>query len=334
LEKIRTTAPSVHTDKDNSAFVNILIIEDECARSTVVNLGLHYEYCHTVLAHDTRKGFECLEAMPEIQVVIAANTTPPSKGLERVIKIRAHPRWKRIPVILILAKADPEITQQANQLGCQHVIARPFKAGRLLAKIDLVLLENSFKTPDCRRVPVRGAIFQPLHHRVARLAVRTYQRARKRLEKKTMIATANERSKPIKGFLHRQSKRSYTTVADWLSKELRLIRRVKPHLKVRHKIVTLAEWVSGEIRMIRSEAFYRKTAKKKYTPIEKPPQPAPMQDAVNTVDTAKPFNKPPVKPDIQLNIQYLVLFRKAPYLFSKAMQKQILNSISKDQCKM
>jgi len=330
LEKNQSAALGVRTAEDNSSFINILIIEDERTRSTVVKLGLHKHCCHTILAHSIRKGFECLAALPEIQFVIFENTMTSAVGLELIVKIKAHPQWKRIPVILIMAKPDPQIAHQAVKMGCRHVIVKPFKAKLLLDKIDLVLLENSFTKRNNRRVAVRGAIFQQLHHRVAKLAVRTYKRVSKRLETKNMIASASERRKPIKGFLHRQSKRSYATVADWLSKELRIMRRVKPLIKTRHKIVTLAEWVSDEIRMIRLGASYQKTAQKKYTETEKPSQTAHKQDAVKTVDISQVYNKPPVRPDIPLNIQYLILFKKAPYLFSKGMQKQIRNTIPKN----
>jgi len=319
----------VRADKDNSSFINILIIKDEYARSAVVKLGLHNHHCHTVLAHSMRKGFKCLAAMPEIQIIISENTMPSSRGLERIVKIKAHPQWKRIPVILILAKPGPEISQRAIELGCQHVMIKPFKTKQLLDKIDLILLENSFKMRDNRLVAVRGAIFQQLHHQVSKLAVRAYKHVSKRLKNKHIDSSSNGRSQLIKGFLYRKKKQSYTTVAEWLSNELRIIRRVKPHIKVRHKIVTLGEWLSDEIRMIHRSAPYQKFAKKK-AKTAKPQQVAPLQNAVGTTDTPHSHDSLPAKPDLPINIQYMILFQKAPYLFSKGMRKQIKNTISED----
>jgi CheY-like chemotaxis protein len=330
LEKNQKAVLGVRADKDNSSFVNILIIKDEYARSTVVKLGLHNHHCHTVLAHSMRKGFECLAAMPEIQIIISENTMPSFRGLERIVKIKAHPQWKRIPVILILAKPGPEIAQRAIELGCQHVMVKPFKTKRLLDKIDLTLLEKSFKISDNRRVAVRGAIFQQLHHRVAKLAVRAYKHVSKRLKNKHIDSSSKERSQPIKGFLYRKKKRNCTTVAEWLSNELRIIRRVKPHIKARHKIVTLGEWLSDEIRMIHRRAPYQKFSKKKEIKTERPLQTVPLQNAVRTADTPHSHDSLPAKPDLPINIQYMILFQKAPYLFSKGMRKQIKNTISKD----
>ena len=330
MEKKQSTTLGVRTDEDNSSFINILIIADECARSTVVKLGLHHHYCHTILAHSIRKGFECLAAMSEIQVVISENTMPSSGGFELIVKIKAHPQWKRIPVNLVLEKPYPEIAQRAIELGCRHIIVKPFKAKLLLDKIDLALLENIFNMHYKRRVAVRGAISQQLHHRVAKLAVRAYKHVNRRLENENMIASTNERSQPIKGFLHRKSKRSYATVAEWLSKELRIIRRVKPHLKARHKIITLADWLSDEIRIMRRGTPYQKSSKKEDVKTKRTPQLEPPRDSVGTADTLQSHDTPPDRSDIPINVQYLILFRKAPYLFSKGMRKQIINTIHKD----
>ncbi len=330
MEKKQRTTLGVRTDEDNSSFINILIIADECARSTVVKLGLHHHYCHTILAHSIRKGFECLATMPEIQVVITENTMLSSGGLELIVKIKAHPQWKRIPVILILAKPDSEIAQLAIELGCQHVLVKPFKAKQLLDKIDLTLLEKSFRMRYNQPVAVRGATFQRLHHRVSKLAVRAYKHISKQLEKNNMIASVNKRNKLIKGFLHHKSTQGYATVAEWLSKELRIIRRVKPHLKARHKIVTLADWLFDEIRMMHRGVPYQKSAKKEDAKTKRPPQVAPLPKSVKTADTQQSHDRPPVRPDIPINVQYLILFRKAPYLFSKGMRKQIRNTIPKD----
>ncbi len=331
MEKNQSAALGVRTAEDNSSFINILIIEDERTRSTVVKLGLHNHCCHTILAHSIPKGFECLAAMPEIQFVISENTMASSGGLELILKIKAHPQWKHIPVILIMAKPDPEIAQQAIKLGCQHVIVKLSKAKLLLDKIDLTLLENSFKPRYNRRVLVRGAIFQRLHHRVVKFAVRAYKHVSRRVEKKNMIANANERRKPIRGFLHRKSKQSYTTVSQWLFREIRIIRRVKPHLKARHKIVTLTEWLFGEIRMMPQRGPYQKSVNKEKAETKRPFQAAPPQNAVKTADIPQAHDNPPVRPDFPINIQYMILCQKAPYLFSKEMLKLIKNTIPKDQ---
>ncbi|MDM8556050.1 hypothetical protein QUF75_15095 [Desulfococcaceae bacterium HSG7] len=331
MEKNQKAVLGVHPDEDNSSFVNILIITNKRARSAVVNLGLHNYYCHTVLAHSILKGFECLAAMPEIQIVIFENTIPSSRGLEKLVrKVKAHPQWKCIPVIMILAKPDPEIAQKSIELGYRHVMIKPLKAKQLLDKIDLVLLENSSKMRYNRQIGEKGAIFQQLYHQVAKLAVRAYKHVNRRLENKTMIASINERSQLIKGFLYRKKKRSYTTVAEWLSKELRIIRRIKPRMKTRHRIVTLGEWLSDEIRMMHRRVSYHKFAKKEEVKTTKPPQIAPLINPVEPADAPQPHDSTPAQSDFPINIQYVILFQKAPYLFSKGMQKQIENTISKD----
>jgi len=316
LEKKQSVALGVRPGEDNSSFINILIIADECGRSTVVKLGLHHHHCHTILAHSIRKGFECLAVMPEIQIVISENKISSSGGFELIVKIKAHPQWKRIPVILVMEKPYPEIAQRAIELGCRHVIVKPFKAKLLLDKIDLALLENFFRMQYKRRV--------------AKLAVRAHKHVNRRLENENMIANANEKSQPMKGFFHRKSKRSYVTVAEWLSKELRIIRRVKPHLKARHKIITLADWLSDEIRIMHRGTPYQKSSKKEDAKTIRTPQLEPPRNSVGTADTPQSHGTPPDRSDIPINVQYLILFRKAPYLFSKGMRKLIINTISKD----
>ncbi len=317
-------------EETNRSFINILIIEDKYARSYVVKLGLHYHYCHTILVHGLQTGLECLADMPAVQFIVLENPTASSEWLSLMAKIRNHPQWKHIPVILVAAEPDPNITQLAIRLRCRHALAAPFKAKQLLDKIDQTLLEDSFRTPCHQRVYVRGAFGRPVHHIVLKWTSPTTNHANQLLEKKTMIAYATESVKPVRGIFQRPKKRDLTTVAQWLSGEIRLFRRAKPNVKAQHKIVTLAEWLFDEIRMINWRAARPKSEPAKKISSQAAAYPE-ERKAAPSAEASLDDQRLSDETGFPINIQYMILFQKAPYLLSTSMQKQIGHTISRDR---
>jgi signal transduction histidine kinase len=80
-------------------------------------------------------------------VVICDVMMPGMDGLSLLRTLRADPQTAELPVLLISARADPENTTEALELGADDYLVKPFGAREMLARVRAVL-ENAARRSD------------------------------------------------------------------------------------------------------------------------------------------------------------------------------------------
>lgn len=115
--------------------MNILIVEDNPINAKVLEVNLQNKGYQTILAQSAKKALEHLTTTPQIQLIIADIMMPEMDGLELLDKIKEHPEWKNIPVIMCSALADMETIKKAVSAGCKHYLIKPIKTQHLLTKV-------------------------------------------------------------------------------------------------------------------------------------------------------------------------------------------------------
>lgn len=60
---------------------------------------------------------------------------PGMSGLELVRTLRASSRWRRLPVVLITAATDPEVTEAAAADDAVELLSKPFRLNDLLDRV-------------------------------------------------------------------------------------------------------------------------------------------------------------------------------------------------------
>jgi len=119
--------------------MTILVVEDNKVSSKIVLAHLKKAQYDTAVAHNGREAVECLEAIPDIRLVIADIMMPEMSGLDLLRKMHETPAWKDIPVIMCTSLADAEHVKMASRLGCRHYILKPFHGDVLLQKVTAAL---------------------------------------------------------------------------------------------------------------------------------------------------------------------------------------------------
>jgi two-component system chemotaxis response regulator CheY len=114
----------------------VLVIDDSAAICRVVEALLRkcgFENVETVQNGDA--------ALDRVRVtafdfIICDWEMEPMNGLQVLDQLRRHPRTRAIPFILMSAKREPRWVVEAMEAGADCLIAKPFDAAKLKAKID------------------------------------------------------------------------------------------------------------------------------------------------------------------------------------------------------
>jgi CheY-like chemotaxis protein len=96
-------------------------------------------------------GFEVRRAANRAQINAEVNRTmlpdlilldivlPDADGLQILSRLRAHPKFARMPVIMMTGKAEPSDVKAGLAAGADGYVSKPFKMSALVAAVNLVL---------------------------------------------------------------------------------------------------------------------------------------------------------------------------------------------------
>jgi two-component system OmpR family response regulator len=96
-------------------------------------------------------GFEVRRAMNRAQINAEVNkpilpdlilldiVLPDADGLQILARLRAHPRFARMPVILMTGKAESADVKAGLAAGADGYVSKPFKMSALVASVNMVL---------------------------------------------------------------------------------------------------------------------------------------------------------------------------------------------------
>ncbi len=111
----------------------VLVVEDNAEMAAHIAQTLGGEY-RVALAPNGRAALELAEAqMPD--VIVTDLMMPEMTGDELLTQVRAHPRLRNVPVILLTARADDEMKLRLLANGAQDYLVKPFAAEELRVRV-------------------------------------------------------------------------------------------------------------------------------------------------------------------------------------------------------
>lgn len=118
----------------------ILIVEDDVRNVYSLTSILEPRGALTRIA---RNGQEALDALTEasedpakaIDLVLMDVMMPVMDGLTAASAMRAEPRWKKLPIIMLTAKAMPDDQQKCIEAGANDYMAKPLDVDKLLSLV-------------------------------------------------------------------------------------------------------------------------------------------------------------------------------------------------------
>ena len=135
--------------------LRILVIEDEETVRDLVRRVLDAAGYDVLVAPDGQAGYE-LAQRERLDLVLSDLLTPRMHGYEVLQKLRATAATRRLPVVILSAKAYAADQRKALEMGAAAFLAKPFRPPALLEIVSRVL-----NTMRVRFWGVRGSIATP-----------------------------------------------------------------------------------------------------------------------------------------------------------------------------
>ena len=121
----------------------VLVVDDEQIIRTVLRTLL-VKWGYRV--SEASDGEQAIEQMLKgnFDLIICDILMPKKDGWQVVQEVRANPKTKNIPIILLTAKNEDPDTLKGYDLGANYYLTKPFTKDQLQYGIELMLGKNPF----------------------------------------------------------------------------------------------------------------------------------------------------------------------------------------------
>jgi signal transduction histidine kinase/DNA-binding response OmpR family regulator len=116
----------------------VLVVEDSATQAAALALLLERAGFATVIARRADRALELLEH-ERVDLVLSDVVMPGMDGYELCRRIKAHPAWNRIPVVLMTSLTDPLAIVRGLASGADHYVTKPYDVDGLLSRVRFVL---------------------------------------------------------------------------------------------------------------------------------------------------------------------------------------------------
>ena len=142
----------------------VLVVEDEPAIQELVAVNLEHAG-HQVLRASSAEEADTMvrDALPD--VILLDWMLPGTSGLVYARRLRGAERTRRIPIIMLTARAEERDKIEGLESGADDYLTKPFSPKELLARIKAVLRRRAPEHTD-DAVEIAGLRLDPATHRV------------------------------------------------------------------------------------------------------------------------------------------------------------------------
>jgi two-component system, OmpR family, alkaline phosphatase synthesis response regulator PhoP len=119
-----TTAPSRH----------VLVADDEPHIGRIIKMKLEQGPFRVTLVYDGREAMEAIERHEDIELVMLDLMMPHLSGLDVLAALRANPKHRDLPCIILTAAGQEQQHTRAMELGATDFLTKPFSPKRLYAR--------------------------------------------------------------------------------------------------------------------------------------------------------------------------------------------------------
>lgn len=120
---------------DIECLYSALLVEDSKDISYLLRHMLEREGFVVHSAFSGRSAASHIMSSPPTDVVITDLMLPYIDGFEVITKIREHPLWRDVPIIVLSGKATERDIVRAFEVGANDYVTKPYKPLELLTRI-------------------------------------------------------------------------------------------------------------------------------------------------------------------------------------------------------
>jgi signal transduction histidine kinase/DNA-binding response OmpR family regulator/CHASE3 domain sensor protein len=124
----------------------ILLVDDDVRNIFALTSALEQKGLGVDIARNGAEAIDKLDALPDVDLVLMDVMMPVMDGLEATRRIRTDPRFQKLPIIAITAKAMRDDHEHCLRAGASDYLAKPVDLNRLFSLLRVWL-------PDVERLP-------------------------------------------------------------------------------------------------------------------------------------------------------------------------------------
>ena len=117
---------------------SILAVDDSASMRKMVSFTLTGAGYHVVEAVDGQDAWEKAQTH-SIDLVLTDQNMPNMDGLGLTRKLREHPKFKSVPILILTTESSDQMKQLGRAAGATGWLVKPFDPGRLLEVIQKVI---------------------------------------------------------------------------------------------------------------------------------------------------------------------------------------------------
>ncbi|MBD9484235.1 response regulator [Pseudomonas sp. PDM14] len=117
----------------------VLVVDDDMRNVYALISALDEKGVKVVSASNGQEALDKLEKNPGIDLVLMDVMMPVMDGFEAMRRIRQNPRWGKLPIIAVTAKAMKDDQEQCLSAGASDYLAKPLDLERLFSLIRVWL---------------------------------------------------------------------------------------------------------------------------------------------------------------------------------------------------
>ncbi len=119
--------------------LKILVVDDfPTMRRIVRTLMKQNGFNNFTEAEDGEQALRMLNSEGDFEMVVSDWNMPNMTGLELLKAVRAHPKFKHLPFLMVTAEAEKENIIEAVKAGVSNYIVKPFTGQALKEKLDKI----------------------------------------------------------------------------------------------------------------------------------------------------------------------------------------------------
>jgi CheY-like chemotaxis protein len=138
--RVRSQIPPAHPGNEVSlSGLTLLVAEDDMRTVYALSALLASKGARVLVADTGREALELLNRHPDLDGVLMDIMMPEMDGYEATRRLRADPRFLRLPVIALTAKAMKGERERCLEAGATDYLTKPIDTEKLLQTLQTVL---------------------------------------------------------------------------------------------------------------------------------------------------------------------------------------------------
>ncbi|PMQ11198.1 Sensory/regulatory protein RpfC [Pseudomonas sp. AD21] len=117
----------------------VLLVDDDVRNIFALTSALEHKGAVVVIGRNGREAIDRLNEVEDIDLVLMDVMMPEMDGFEATLEIRKDPRWRKLPIIAVTAKAMKDDQERCLQAGANDYLAKPIDLDRLFSLIRVWL---------------------------------------------------------------------------------------------------------------------------------------------------------------------------------------------------